>query len=289
MQQLMSVLIRESKSLFLRDSSAAADPPAHQGQSDGPPVAAETLSEQLRPRSRASRPPPAPMMDHRPSPRQSASPRRVSDPIYDNCPSPGGDRRSLEPPSTTPPLLLSSPASVPTLPDSWDVPCWGGEPEGRASLSSGSSREELVVRNAHESTLSVYDNLDIPASTAGANDTHTRPAPQPPPPPPEDSGDSSSWSSCEIVLEEAKPGGGLGTGSSFGPFTLRAEPSDPPPDFLLPLASPDLDPAASPATMRYLVVGLKQQMARQKEDYEAQIRRLELNPNAFRSKFFSRF
>ncbi|XP_064181495.1 rho GTPase-activating protein 24-like [Anguilla rostrata] len=318
-QQLMSELIRESGSLFLRDCSAAlgSNPPSRQGQSAD--ITAETLpqtavapettavpphgGELLRPRPRAPRPPPpAPAlrsppqdprpppcreeMDLRPPPRQSPSPRRVSDPLYDNCPCPVGQRCSGEPrapPSATPPPLPGAPASVPTLLDSWDVPCWGGEAGGRGSVSSssgGSSREETGGRNAHESTLSVYDNLD-PAAPAGPQDPPAaRPEAQPPPAPPEDSGDSSSWSSCEIVLEEAKHGPGPGPG--FGLFPFRAEPPD-----LLSLAAPDLDPPASPSTMRYLVVGLKQQMAQQKEEYETQIRSLEKRNEALQGEVSS--
>ncbi|XP_061090503.1 rho GTPase-activating protein 24-like [Conger conger] len=263
-QQLMSVLIRESGRLFLTDASTAPTPPNRQGQR-----AAETLP-----------PPPAPMMDLRPPPRQSASPRRASDPLYDNCPS-----RSPERSSATPPPLPDPAAPAPSPLDSWDVPCWAAEPGGSAGGASLSSRSsspgELTGRNAHESTLSVYDNLDVPPAGPGAP-----PAPPAPPRPPlEDSGDSSSWSSCEIVLEEAKPG----AGPAFGPFPFRADAGDPPPDFpsvqaLLALAGPDLDPAASPSSARCLVAGLKQQISRQKEEYEAQIRSLEKRNEALQGE-----
>lgn len=201
-------------------------------------------------------------MDLRPPSHHSSPIRRDSDPLYDNCPSPGHRIGSVEPRSS-PPLLLPAP-TAPALLDGWDVPCWAVERGSRGSVSSSS--ENLVARNAHESTLSIYDNLDDlqAASTDAVLSTQLDTVTQPPAPlPPEDSGDSSSWSSCEIVLEEAKP-------------------SDPTPDFppsvqaLLTQASPDLvAPSTSPATVGYLVAGLKRQLARQKEEYEMQIRSLE--------------
>ncbi|KAG9346739.1 hypothetical protein JZ751_007053 [Albula glossodonta] len=236
-------------------------------------------------------------MEHRSLPRQTPSPRRVSDPLYDNCPSPS-ERRSPEtgvPPSSAAPPPGPVPA-VPTLresrngcvPGSWEDTRWTVETGNRGSGSSSSSQEERrITRNAHESTLSVYDNLDIPVG--GASDV---PAPPGPPrmPLPEDgtnSGDSSSWSSCEIVLEEAKATNGPG----FGQFPFRADLPDTQPDFptappsrgetgkfcetFLSPTAPEPDPSTSASTLRYLLAGLKQQMARQKEDYEAKIRSLE--------------
>ncbi|KAJ8405504.1 hypothetical protein AAFF_G00319770 [Aldrovandia affinis] len=277
-QQLMTELIRECGSLFLRDASSAPgqDSLPRQGQRDDP-----SPQDSSPPPCRAE-------MEHRPPPRQTPSPRRVSDPLYDNCPSPT-ERRSAEPGAPPPPATPPpGPAAVPTLreaqngcaPGSWDGPRWAGEKGDRGSGSSSSSQEGRVGRNAHESTLSVYDNLDVPA---GVSDAPAPPGPRAPPEDGTNSGDSSSWSSCEIVLEEAK----AITGPGFGQFPFRVEPPDPLPDFpaaplsggcgeaFLSPAAPEPDPCTSSGSLRYLLTGLKQQMARQKDEYEAQIRSLE--------------
>ncbi|KAJ8337551.1 hypothetical protein SKAU_G00365170 [Synaphobranchus kaupii] len=222
---------RETTSPSPRRRSRTPPPPPRRPERKGSALVLGTPGPLLR------RPPPCRVeMELRPPPHQTSSPRRMSDPLYDNCPTAGTSRAGE-----------------------------GGGSGGRVSAGSSSSQEGPVGRNAHESTLSVYDNLEVPAPT-GASDA---PAPQ------EDSGDSSSWSSCEIVLEEAKPG--------FGPFPFRAEPPDPPPDFFpvqtfLSPAAPDQDPTASATAMRYL---LKQQIAQQKEDYETQIRRILLTVPEF--------
>ncbi|XP_036404680.1 rho GTPase-activating protein 24-like [Megalops cyprinoides] len=356
-QQLMSELIWECGSLFLRDSSGTAsgsDSLPRQGQRDDPPEEAPPNPPAARPQSpfpgtaaegppQASTPrslqlplpalaPRSPLdtfsprcragMEQRPPPHETPSPGNASEPLYDNCPSPSERLSAESGGAPTPAAPPPGPAAVPTLrepldgcaPGGWGSvgrQSWPMETGSRRS-SGGSQDGHRACDDAHESTLSVYDNIDGPAraadddSEAGTHGGGGAPNPHVA----EDgmnSADSSSWSSCEIVLEEKKAAAVPG----FGQFTFRTDPEDSQPDFpaasvlpnislssacadifLSPTAPDPLPPlpphlATSPNAMRYILAGLKQQMARQKEEYEAQIRSLEKRNEALQGEVSS--
>lgn len=206
----------------------------------------------------------------------------------------------LVPPPTTPPTASSSTITVAEVghdgclqSTSWPRMGQCGWETERVLGDSGGSSE------AQDSTLSVYDNMvtgvqlddcieegeagtgmvDLEGGTARMADS------------------TSSWSSCEILLGDVGSGSG-GTASpchssvcfpsfrsDLGESDLHpcspassTAPTDAPlstgsSEVFLPNASSDSqDPPASQA-IQCLVVGLRQQMARQKAEYEAKISR----------------
>lgn len=206
----------------------------------------------------------------------------------------------LVPPPTTPPTASSSTITVAEVGNEsyLQSASWPGLGQcawetDRALGDSGGSSE------AQESTLSVYDNMvtgvqmddcieegeagtgivDLEGGTARMADS------------------TSSWSSCEILLGD----GGSGSGGTASPChssrcfpSYRSDlgesdlhpnspasstaPTDAPlstgsSEVFLPNAPSDSqDPSGSQA-IQCLVVGLRQQMARQKAEYEAKIHR----------------
>ncbi|KAK3524036.1 hypothetical protein QTP70_017549 [Hemibagrus guttatus] len=218
----------------------------------------------------------------------------------------------LVPPPTTPPTASSSTITVAEVGHEGCLPStsWPGlgqcgwETERVLGDSGGSSE-------AQDSTLSVYDNMltgmqlddcieegeagtgmvDLEGGTARMADS------------------TSSWSSCEILLGDRGSGSG-GTASpchssvcfpsfrsDLGESDLQhpcspassTAPTDAPlstgsSEVFLPNASSDSqDPPASQA-IQCLVVGLRQQMARQKAEYEAKISRLERRNEALQGQ-----
>uniref|UniRef100_A0A8D0CG09 Rho-GAP domain-containing protein n=2 Tax=Scleropages formosus TaxID=113540 RepID=A0A8D0CG09_SCLFO len=336
-QQLMSELIRECGSLFLRDAGADAgpDPPPSQGgkadvagECRGDPAAqprceglpchrqactrcSRQLTLSLLGTQRAS--PQTP--EEIPAP-QSTTPmqRRLQmlppggfgGPLYDShrrgCSQHQAAAESgaslLRDPSGTAAIPTQTTAHGGSVPNSSRRDSWGGQ--GRsgqaAGKSDGAAQEGHRSSGAHESTLSVYDNiqLSIPDEPSPAEERMA-------------SADSSSWSSCEILLEEGTAGLGPASsrlssiktdreearaGSPASLFILDAPLSRSSSDVFLPPANadPHADPRTalpspqSPSSMRYLFVGLQQQIARQKEEYEAQIRSLEQRNKALQEE-----
>ncbi|KAG5853411.1 hypothetical protein ANANG_G00073010 [Anguilla anguilla] len=276
-QQLMSELIRESGSLFLRDCSAAlgSNPPPRQGQSAD--ITAETLPQTaVAPETTAGGDgPPAP------TPPESL-PEEGERPPLRQLPLPRGTavlREPRAPPSATP----SSPGR-PRLrshaPGQLGRPVLGRE-AGRGSVSSssgGSSREETGGRNAHESTLSVSRQPGPRRArrTPGPPPPGLRPSPRPRP---RTAGTAapgrparSSWRRPSTALAPG-PGSACSPSEPSRRTSCRWRPRTWTP--------------ASPSTMRYLVVGLKQQMAQQKEEYETQIRSLEKRNEALQGEVSS--
>ncbi|XP_027009220.2 rho GTPase-activating protein 22 isoform X1 [Tachysurus fulvidraco] len=247
--------------------------------------------------------------------KQEVSPQASSTLLYENH---GPSLLALEsphsgplPPPTTPPTASSSTIIVGEAghescmqSTSWPgLGQCGWETERILGESGGSSE-------AQDSTLSVYDNMvtgvhrddcieegeagtgmvDLEGGTARMADI------------------TSSWSSCEILLGD----GGSGSGGTASPChssvcfaSYRSDlgesdlhpcspasstaPTDAPlstgsSEVFLPNASTDSqDPPASQA-IQCLVVGLRQQMARQKAEYEAKINRLEQRNEALRGQ-----
>ncbi|XP_058271243.1 rho GTPase-activating protein 24 isoform X4 [Hemibagrus wyckioides] len=217
----------------------------------------------------------------------------------------------LVPPPTTPPTASSSTITVAEVGHDGCLQStsWPGlgqcawETERVLGDSGGSSE-------AQDSTLSVYDNMvigvqlddcieegeagpgmvDLEGGTARMADSN------------------SSWSSCEILLGDVGSGSGGTTSpchssvcfpsfrSDLGESDLHpcspassTAPTDAPlstgsSEVFLPNASSDSqDPPASQA-IQCLVVGLRQQMARQKAEYEAKISRLEQRNEALQGQ-----
>ncbi|XP_076836950.1 rho GTPase-activating protein 24 isoform X2 [Brachyhypopomus gauderio] len=235
-----------------------------------------------------------------------ASSQSSSTLLYENH----GPVRSAQefPPVPTPPAACSSLTTVSDVGDgscvpscSWPGPGRSGWEAERAFGDSGASSE------AQESTLSVYDNIGPAGRADGrAEDGEPSTATGEPEGCAGSLGDSSSpWSSCEILLTE----GGTVRGRAAGPcnsplyFTsFRSEPEEggthpnsPAPssaptdaplstgssEVFLPNAPTD---AAASQTMQSVLVCLRQQMARQKVEYEAKINRLELQKEALQGQ-----
>ncbi|KAK1161046.1 hypothetical protein AOXY_G19924 [Acipenser oxyrinchus oxyrinchus] len=335
-QQLMSVLISEHRTLFIRESSRAApnadSSPAGQRCSariqkedpTAPPrvlkgsrgceidgIWARQLSLPFTARKGSSRnltqgDQPASSQSHIPSTghrcqskmenraSEDPSPGGVSDHLHDSyCPGwacvvgqfleteTGIETGASSIPATTSCTTAAQDGPIPTITQSsWAEDCH----------ENTDSSAEWRLSEPYESTVSVYDNID------------SAPLPTPPSPPPpisnlEDvtSVGSISWSSssCEILLEETSEASRCSSsrtagGGSMEPnlsSSLSLRPSSALTDNLgagvvssgsseVFLATQDNNPGKSPAT-RCLLAGLKQQMARQKAEYEAKIKSVE--------------
>uniref|UniRef100_W5MV98 Si:ch211-247j9.1 n=1 Tax=Lepisosteus oculatus TaxID=7918 RepID=W5MV98_LEPOC len=219
---------------------------------------------------------------------EESSPGSSSDPLYDNyCSGLACQVRfechSREEETTNETQATSSPSpchctrttqggsfSTPVNPhnsleeDSRKTQSCAGE-KHRSSLVEGEKNK------TYESMLSVYDNIESGALL--------------PKPQEMTSIDSTSWSSCEIVLVHtpernrvsyyrADPEE-LPASSSFrGSSALSGNPRSSSSSEVF-FAPQEACSPSSPMTMHNLLSGLKQQMAKQKEEYEAQIRSLE--------------
>ncbi|MBN3297351.1 RHG24 protein, partial [Amia calva] len=211
----------------------------------------------------------------------------LSDPVYDNfcpglacqvrldCHSETATETGATSRSATPlPAPRATAAQDGSFPNTVNPhSSWGDESLRTESWAVGghqSSPEEGQQSKTYESTLSVYDNLDSEVLPAKPGDMT--------------SVDSASWSSCEIVLEETA---GRSQFSSY-----RTDPEEPHASSSLQLdctvserhgsgssevfmAPQDTGTPPSSAATRYLLAGLKQQMAKEKAEYEAQIKSLE--------------
>ncbi|XP_041120956.1 rho GTPase-activating protein 24-like [Polyodon spathula] len=342
-QQLMSVLISEHRTLFIRETSRGApnadsspagqrcrariqkeDPTAPPRVLDGsqgceiengllnvngiwarqlslPFTARKGSSRNLKQEDRpASLQSCIPSTGHRCQSKmenrgnEDPSPGGVSDHLYDSyCPGlacavgqfleteTGIETGASSIPATTSCTTAAQNGPIPTITQSsWVDDCH----------EDTDSSAERRLSDPHESTFSVYDNIDI------------APLPTPPSPPPpisnlEDmtSVGSISWSSssCEILLEETSEASRCSSsrtagGGSMEPnlsSSLSLRPSSALTDNLgagvvssgsseVCLAMQDNNPGNSPAT-HCLLAGLKQQMARQKAEYEAKIKSVE--------------
>ncbi|KAL4631325.1 rho GTPase-activating protein 24-like [Arapaima gigas] len=332
-QQLMSELIQECGSLFLRDTDSDMGPdllPAKSrkantaGDGRGDPAAeahqealscyrqpsvlcSGQLSQSLLATRRGS---PQPPEDDPASQYTSALQRKLEisapggfgDPLYKS--SHQGNTRhqaAVESgaslpcgPSATTAIPIQSVVYAGSAPSALRRDSWGGQGAlGQAvEKADGAVQEGCWSSNTHESTLSIYDNIHL----ARSDETN----------PPADgmaSADSSSWSSCEILLEE----GNMGLGPASSHFSsIRTDPEEPrvgsPASLVIidaPLSSSSsevfLPPGntdtqttmlspQSPSSMRCFLVGLQQQIARQKEEYEAQIKSLEQRNEALQGE-----
>ncbi|KAJ8387872.1 hypothetical protein AAFF_G00149070 [Aldrovandia affinis] len=276
-QQLMSELIGESGLLFLGGEDAVARP-------DSAPFPEGACTDPVPPPGPANKgppgttgpsalPPPAPpafphqragfpsKLPHRcrapPTVRDGApplgtpSPRSPVNPLYENF------LRSrcwahLPPPPPPPPL----------------PPHLGLAAAGKAGPRLGlGPRDRRRAGDAHESTLSVYDNMDAGSRRAAETEEGTT------------SAGSSSWSSCEVLLEGGSPPS-LRTDPEEPRFNSPASsaPMDAPhssgsSEVFLPSTPQALHPSSN--TVHCLVARLRQQMAQQKLEYESRIRSLE--------------
>ncbi|KAL0974014.1 hypothetical protein UPYG_G00214260 [Umbra pygmaea] len=250
--------------------------------------------------------------------------------------------RALPPP--TPPGLAPAVTSVPTLGGGRGTgtlpahgPCsWGalgrqgwntvadrggreGEREVEASVWTQQSPCPIDAgtpqSETHQSSLSVYDNLHAitPSKDVTMETIVTLPEPKGFPRIPalleegRNSGGSSSWSSCEILLagsqasngpeqyQDPDPGLGLQLTFQIQPMThLQLTPLHAPaaqqvgtpvvPAARIPPPLPVADPSAS--ALRRLLSSLHQQIAGQREEYEERIRSLEERNEALQGEVF---
>ncbi|KAL4659813.1 rho GTPase-activating protein 24-like [Arapaima gigas] len=216
---------------------------------------------------------------------------------------PLSDGRAVNTEALPSPLALTAvPVITPVLDDSgpsvtqsnkWGVPIrrsWVKD------ARSSSSQERHRSAEPQDGTLSIYDNVDRsgnPFWGGGRGGPGARV--------PEHgitSVESGSWSSCEIFLEESDAGSGAT--SSCSP-SLRAEPrearvnsaasssitevplSSGSSEVFLPSVAPE-QPSQPPNVMHCLLTSLQQQMAKQKADYEAQIKSLEQRNEALQGE-----
>ncbi|XP_012691162.2 rho GTPase-activating protein 24 isoform X3 [Clupea harengus] len=202
------------------------------------------------------------------------------------------------------PASPSSPASSqtavlegPSQPADWsgiEEPRWTAEKD--LGGNSGSS-------DAQDSTLSVYDNMDTMTDLVvdEAADTGSGVGMAEVEGATSVAGSGSTWSSCEALLQDGTRSGSGGPSSpcqasvSF-PSLFRVDredgdahhnslasssaPTDAPlstgsSEVFLPSAPPDPHMPTATHAMHCLLAGLRQQMARQKAEYEARIQRLE--------------
>ncbi|KAK1787379.1 hypothetical protein P4O66_002872 [Electrophorus voltai] len=211
-------------------------------------------------------------------------------------------------PPTTPPTASSSTTAVSDTRDGSRAPSRSWPAQGQSGWEAERAfRDSVGSSEAQESTLSVYDNMGPEGRVAGcAGDGQAHGG----------AGDlegcagsmadsSSSWSSCEILLTE---GGNICKRAAspchsplyFPSFRSDPEEGDRHPDSPAPSSAPtdaplstgssDVflpnappDPAAS-QSMQCVLVGLRQQMARQKAEYESKINRLELQKEALQGQ-----
>ncbi|XP_063059887.1 rho GTPase-activating protein 24 isoform X2 [Engraulis encrasicolus] len=234
-------------------------------------------------------------------------------PALPKCHSP---HSGLIPPPTSPPAPGSPPTAVlegPSQRVDWpgvEDPSWTVDKD--LGGNSGSS-------DAQDSTLSVYDNMDtmtsfLPCEEGGADgadgaDMGSGPGTAEP-----EGGSGSSWSSCEALLQDGTQSGSGGPASpacqasiSFpslfqavrdGDADADAHPNSPasssaPTDaplstgsseVFLPSAPPEPHVSTASHAMHCLLAGLRQQMARQKAEYEARIQRLERRNEALQAE-----
>lgn len=202
------------------------------------------------------------------------------------------------PPSSPPPACMNKVPEVGiescVQSRSWpdmEEPIWGPE---RALGDSGGNSE------AQESTLSVYDNMAVEEQGEGYTEDKSNVIVEAKGGTASLADSSSSWSSCEIMpLDGDSRSGGAASPShdspghfaSFrmdfgeeGPRANSPASSSAPTDAPLSTGSSEVflpnaphEPLGFPAShaMQCLVAGLRQQMARQKAEYEAKINRLE--------------
>ncbi|XP_035383466.1 rho GTPase-activating protein 24 isoform X2 [Electrophorus electricus] len=211
-------------------------------------------------------------------------------------------------PPTMPPTASSSTTAVSDTRDGSRAPSRSWPAQGQSGWEAERAfRDSVGSSEAQESTLSVYDNMGPEGRVAGcAGDGQAHGG----------AGDlegcagsmadsSSSWSSCEILLTE---GGNICKRAAspchsplyFPSFRSDPEEGDRHPDSPAPSSAPtdaplstgssDVflpnappDPAAS-QSMQCVLVGLRQQMARQKAEYESKINRLELQKEALQGQ-----
>lgn len=216
----------------------------------------------------------------------------------------------LAPPPAGPPSpALPETAAVPEGPSQQQQqqpvdlsePSWPAETDPAGN--SGSS-------DAQDSTLSVYDNMDTMTFLVGggegdedAADTGSGVCTAEAEGGTSAAGSASSWSSCEVLLQDAATTTRSGSGGPASPCQASVSfpslfredhedgdvhpnspasssaPTDAPlstgsSEVFLPSAPPDphMPPSATHA-MHCLLAGLRQQMARQKAEYEARIQR----------------
>ncbi|KAI1902972.1 hypothetical protein AGOR_G00022280 [Albula goreensis] len=217
-----------------------------------------------------------------PRPLDTSSAGSSDNPLYENLLQ--SDFQALPPPPPPPPPPPSSPGPVvPPRTAGRRVigPVGGGGERGRGQVIGDGPRDRRKASDANESTLSVYDNID-PGSghNGGGRRTHSLE--------PEDgmtSADSSSWSSCEVLAEDSTANGlpsfrtdpeerrvNSPTSSALTDAPLSSGSSE----VFLPSAPPDPHVShPSSNAMHCLLAGLRQQMARQKLEYESRIKSLE--------------
>ncbi|XP_023690265.1 rho GTPase-activating protein 24-like [Paramormyrops kingsleyae] len=283
-QQLMSELIQECDGLFLKDAEAGHGPGSLLPPE--PPADSARWVQRSCPTTLAEGGPGR----HQASPQLSlpfaSTPRESPQPTGNTPPAQHASEMELclpAPHTTTPGGLGDFAHSSYRLPHSQrQVLVEKATPLLRTGPPYHSLLQEAhQASDAHESTLSVYDNIHL------AN--HNRAC-----------ADSSSWSSCEIILEGAalsvSPGSGghcssrtdvdqPGPGSLTSLVISDGSPSSCSDTFLPPAGSDHL-PAlhSSSRSIQSLVTGLQQQMARQKEEYESQIRSLEQRNEALQGE-----
>ncbi|XP_048883629.1 rho GTPase-activating protein 24-like [Brienomyrus brachyistius] len=298
-QQLMSELIQECDGLFVKDAEAG------HGPSSLLPPEPPADSAQWVQRSCPARLEEGGPGRHQASPQLSlpfASPPRESPQPTRNTPT---AQHALEMEHCLPALRTTSPGGLADFAcSSYRLPHSQREilaEKAAPLLRTGPPYHSLLqeahqASDAHESTLSVYDNIHLTSPDRARADGSV-----PRLNPPKDdiaSADSSSWSSCEIVLEGGALSVSLGSGGRSSSRTDADQPgsltslviSDGSPSscsgtFLPPAGSDHLPPPhSSNRSIQSLVTGLQQQMARQKEEYESQIRSLEQRNEALQGE-----
>lgn len=282
-QQLMSELIRECSLLFVRERDAAAWPgsspfpeevcmeptaqPHCSRPSAGLPLSPPLAAEPGSPSSPSGEPAPRRQSEPEPRPFDTPSPSSPVDPLYENF--------FLSHYQTPPPSTSTPPPPPPSPP----VPTETEGSPGPSGVIGWPPRERRRASDMQESTLSVYDNMDA-GGTARARGVRERTLER------EDgttSADSTSWSSCELLEEDPFPRGRLPS--------LRADLEDPrvnspassaltdaplssgSSEVFLPNAPADPPHAPLSNAMHCILTGLRQQMAKQKLEFESRIKR----------------
>lgn len=230
-------------------------------------------------------------------------------PAASNSHSPQDSGLAPQPPPASPPspalpetAVLEGPSQQPAdLSGVEEEPSWTAETD--LAGNSGSS-------DAQDSILSIYDNMDtMPYLVGGgegngdAADTGSGVCTAEAEGGTSAAGSASSWSSCEVLLQDAATTTRSGSGGPASPCQASVSfpslfredhedgdahpnspasssaPTDAPlstgsSEVFLPSAPPDphIPPTATHA-MHCLLAGLRQQMARQKAEYEARIQR----------------
>ncbi|KAG9346801.1 hypothetical protein JZ751_007138 [Albula glossodonta] len=219
-----------------------------------------------------------------PRPLNTSSAGSSDNPLYENLLQ--SHFQALPPPPPPPPPPPSSPG--PVVPPRTagrrvigPVGGGGGGEGGRGQVLGDGPRDRRKASDANESTLSVYDNIDTGSGhNGGGRRTHSLE--------PEDgmtSADSSSWSSCEVLAEDNTANGlpsfrtdpeERRVNSPASSALTDAPLSSGSSEVFLPSAPPDTHVShPSSNAMHCLLAGLRQQMARQKLEYESRIKSLE--------------